>query len=165
MESQLTEEEKMVRDSFRAYCDDKLMSRIIMANRNESRLWNSGSSKICWSMKQITFEMIENKYLSFAINTNSISLWNSVPKICETIVLCGSIVLINYFTFKYIIERKPLINKTHLMVATVNAIVISCHCRIWPRNSVRNGIHRSARAHHQRIWMCRCLFGSLWPDS
>lgn len=35
MESQLTEEEKMVRDSFRAYCDDKLMSRIIMANRNE----------------------------------------------------------------------------------------------------------------------------------
>lgn len=38
MESQLTEEEKMVRDSFRAYCDDKLMSRIIMANRNESRL-------------------------------------------------------------------------------------------------------------------------------
>lgn len=56
------------------------------------------------------------QYLSFAINTNSISLWNSVPKICETIVLCGSIVLINYFTFKYIIERKPLINKTHLMV-------------------------------------------------
>lgn len=35
MESQLTEEEKMVRDSFRSYCDDKLMSRIIMANRNE----------------------------------------------------------------------------------------------------------------------------------
>lgn len=59
MESQLTEEEKMVRDSFRAYCDDKLMSRIIMANRNESRLWNSVSPKMCWSMKQI-FQKIEN---------------------------------------------------------------------------------------------------------
>ena len=37
LENQLTEEEKMVRDSFRAYCDDKLMTRIIMANRNESK--------------------------------------------------------------------------------------------------------------------------------
>lgn len=53
------------------------------------------------------------RYLSFATNTNSISVRNSVPKICETIILCGSIV---YFTFKYIIERKPLINKTHLML-------------------------------------------------
>ncbi|XP_061181990.1 glutaryl-CoA dehydrogenase, mitochondrial-like [Saccostrea echinata] len=35
LENQLTEEEKMVRDSFRAYCDDKLMSRILMANRHE----------------------------------------------------------------------------------------------------------------------------------
>ncbi|WAR24363.1 GCDH-like protein [Mya arenaria] len=35
LESQLTDEEKMVRDQFRSYCDDKLMSRIVMANRNE----------------------------------------------------------------------------------------------------------------------------------
>jgi len=37
LESQLTDEEKMVRDQFRAYCDDKLMSRVLMANRNEGK--------------------------------------------------------------------------------------------------------------------------------
>ena len=31
----LTEEEKMMRDSFREYCQDKLMPRIVQANRNE----------------------------------------------------------------------------------------------------------------------------------
>lgn len=35
LDSQLTDEEKMVRDQFRQYCDDKLMPRILMANRNE----------------------------------------------------------------------------------------------------------------------------------
>lgn len=35
MESQLTEEEIMVRDQFRNYCQDKLMPRILLANRNE----------------------------------------------------------------------------------------------------------------------------------
>lgn len=35
LESQLTEEEIMVRDQFRNYCQDKLMPRILMANRNE----------------------------------------------------------------------------------------------------------------------------------
>ncbi|XP_043210068.1 glutaryl-CoA dehydrogenase, mitochondrial-like [Amphibalanus amphitrite] len=35
LESQLTEEEIMVRDTFKQYCQEKLMSRIIMANRNE----------------------------------------------------------------------------------------------------------------------------------
>ncbi|KAK6311857.1 hypothetical protein J4Q44_G00175210 [Coregonus suidteri] len=34
-EGQLTEEEIMIRDSFRDYCQDKLMPRILMANRNE----------------------------------------------------------------------------------------------------------------------------------
>ncbi|CAG0894945.1 unnamed protein product [Darwinula stevensoni] len=34
-ESQLTEEEKLIRDSCRSYCQDKLMPRILMANRNE----------------------------------------------------------------------------------------------------------------------------------
>lgn len=40
LESQLTEEEIMIRDSFRDYCQDKLMPRIVMANRHESKLKN-----------------------------------------------------------------------------------------------------------------------------
>ena len=35
LEDQLTEEERMIRDTARAYCHDKLMPRIIDANRNE----------------------------------------------------------------------------------------------------------------------------------
>uniref|UniRef100_A0A6Q2XQE3 Glutaryl-CoA dehydrogenase, mitochondrial n=1 Tax=Esox lucius TaxID=8010 RepID=A0A6Q2XQE3_ESOLU len=35
LEGQLTEEEIMIRDSTRDYCHDKLMPRILMANRNE----------------------------------------------------------------------------------------------------------------------------------
>jgi glutaryl-CoA dehydrogenase len=35
LRSQLTEEEQMVQDSVKAYCDDKLMPGIIAANRNE----------------------------------------------------------------------------------------------------------------------------------
>lgn len=35
LEGQLTEDEIMIRDSFRTYCQEKLMPRIIMANRNE----------------------------------------------------------------------------------------------------------------------------------
>ncbi|XP_062891650.1 glutaryl-CoA dehydrogenase, mitochondrial-like isoform X1 [Mobula hypostoma] len=35
LEGQLTEEEILIRDSFRAYCQTKLMPRILMANRNE----------------------------------------------------------------------------------------------------------------------------------
>ncbi|XP_017772839.1 PREDICTED: glutaryl-CoA dehydrogenase, mitochondrial [Nicrophorus vespilloides] len=35
LESQLTQEEKIVRDSFKTYCEEKLMPRVIDANRNE----------------------------------------------------------------------------------------------------------------------------------
>ncbi|XP_039370639.1 glutaryl-CoA dehydrogenase, mitochondrial, partial [Mauremys reevesii] len=35
LERQLTQEELMIRDSFRTYCQEKLMPRIVMANRNE----------------------------------------------------------------------------------------------------------------------------------
>jgi len=37
LESQLTDDERMVRDQFRSYCQEKLMPRIIEANRKESR--------------------------------------------------------------------------------------------------------------------------------
>ena len=36
LEQQLTEDERMVRDSARDYAQDRLMSRVLMANRNES---------------------------------------------------------------------------------------------------------------------------------
>lgn len=35
LEGQLTEEEVMIRDSFRDYCQEKLMPRILLANRHE----------------------------------------------------------------------------------------------------------------------------------
>ncbi|KAM3926695.1 glutaryl-CoA dehydrogenase [Leptodactylus fuscus] len=35
LDSQLTEDEIMIRDSFRSYCQEKLMPRILMANRRE----------------------------------------------------------------------------------------------------------------------------------
>lgn len=42
LEGQLTEEEVMIRDSFRTYCQEKLMPRILMANRNEGMSeWDS----------------------------------------------------------------------------------------------------------------------------
>ncbi len=37
LESQLTDDERMVRDQFRSYCQEKLMPRIIEANRKESK--------------------------------------------------------------------------------------------------------------------------------
>lgn len=38
LESCLTEEEKSIRDTFRTYCQEKLMPRILDANRHESKL-------------------------------------------------------------------------------------------------------------------------------
>lgn len=38
LEGQLTEEEIMIRDSFRDYCQEKLMPRVLMANRHERKL-------------------------------------------------------------------------------------------------------------------------------
>jgi len=35
LESQLTEDERLIRDSFRAYCQEKLMPRVMHANRHE----------------------------------------------------------------------------------------------------------------------------------
>ena len=35
LDAELTEDERMVRDSARAYCQDKLMGRVLEANRHE----------------------------------------------------------------------------------------------------------------------------------
>ena len=39
LESQLTEDERLMRDSFKAYCQEKLMPRITLANRNEGEFF------------------------------------------------------------------------------------------------------------------------------
>jgi len=36
LDSQLTEEERMIRDTAHAYCQDRLMSRVVLANRHET---------------------------------------------------------------------------------------------------------------------------------
>ena len=36
-ETQLNEEEILIRDQFRSYCQEKLMPRILLANRNEGK--------------------------------------------------------------------------------------------------------------------------------
>ena len=41
LESRLTEDEKAFRDAFKRYCDEKLMTRIVMDNRNNRKL-NTG---------------------------------------------------------------------------------------------------------------------------
>ena len=41
LESCLTDEEIMVRDQFRDYCQEKLMSRVLMANRHEGKIYKS----------------------------------------------------------------------------------------------------------------------------
>lgn len=35
LEEQLTADEILIRDTFRAYCQERLMTRILLANRNE----------------------------------------------------------------------------------------------------------------------------------
>ena len=37
LDGQLTEDEVMIRDSFHNYCQEKLMPRILMANRHERK--------------------------------------------------------------------------------------------------------------------------------
>uniref|UniRef100_A0A4W5NT45 Glutaryl-CoA dehydrogenase a n=1 Tax=Hucho hucho TaxID=62062 RepID=A0A4W5NT45_9TELE len=49
----LTEEEVMIRDSFRTYCQEKLMPRIIMANRHEHKHWHNFHREIVSEMGEL----------------------------------------------------------------------------------------------------------------
>lgn len=42
LEEQLTADEKLIRDTFRNYCQERLMPRILLANRNEGALVEGG---------------------------------------------------------------------------------------------------------------------------
>lgn len=41
LESQLTEDEILIRDTFKQYCQEKLMPRVLLANRNEGNPFSS----------------------------------------------------------------------------------------------------------------------------
>jgi hypothetical protein len=48
LESQLTEEERMIRDSVRAYADDKLMPRVLMSFRKKASIARSSTRRENW---------------------------------------------------------------------------------------------------------------------
>ncbi|GAB1293401.1 Glutaryl-CoA dehydrogenase, mitochondrial [Apodemus speciosus] len=50
LEEQLTADEKLIRDTFRNYCQERLMSRILLANRNEGILCMRWGSWACWDL-------------------------------------------------------------------------------------------------------------------
>ncbi len=63
LEGQLTEEEIMIRDSFRDYCQEKLMPRILMANRHERKQsthpWSEHTEELCVSQTMQTNFWVE----------------------------------------------------------------------------------------------------------
>ncbi|KAM7386287.1 hypothetical protein PAMA_009091 [Pampus argenteus] len=63
LEGQLTEEEIMIRDSFRTYCQEKLMPRIIMANRNEG-YGCAGTSYVAYGLIAREVERVDSGYRS-----------------------------------------------------------------------------------------------------
>ncbi|CAB1341963.1 unnamed protein product [Coregonus sp. 'balchen'] len=63
LEGQLTEEEIMIRDSFRDYCQDKLMPRILMANRNEG-YGCAGTSYVAYGLIAREVERVDSGYRS-----------------------------------------------------------------------------------------------------
>lgn len=77
LEGQLTEEEIMIRDSFHDYCQEKLMPRILMANRHERKksaqqsfiitilwfhlvlVWSNKQCKLFWkASKKVPFSLV-----------------------------------------------------------------------------------------------------------
>jgi hypothetical protein len=56
LNSQLKEDEIIVRDSFKAYCQDKLMPRVLLANRNEGENIIKILSYIPRQIKQFNFQ-------------------------------------------------------------------------------------------------------------
>lgn len=95
MESQLTEDEIMLRDSFRAYCQEKLMPRIVMANRNETYDMNmmrelgelgvlgstipgygcAGASYVAYGLLAREIERVDSAYRSTMSVQSSLVMW------------------------------------------------------------------------------------------
>uniref|UniRef100_A0A3Q3ENA5 Glutaryl-CoA dehydrogenase, mitochondrial n=1 Tax=Labrus bergylta TaxID=56723 RepID=A0A3Q3ENA5_9LABR len=63
LEGQLTEDEIMIRDSFRTYCQEKLMPRIILANRNEG-YGCAGTSYVAYGLIAREVERVDSGYRS-----------------------------------------------------------------------------------------------------
>uniref|UniRef100_A0A9J8CDM9 Glutaryl-CoA dehydrogenase, mitochondrial n=1 Tax=Cyprinus carpio carpio TaxID=630221 RepID=A0A9J8CDM9_CYPCA len=63
LEGLLTEEEIMIRDSFRTYCQEKLMPRILMANRDEG-YGCAGTSYVAYGLIAREVERVDSGYRS-----------------------------------------------------------------------------------------------------
>ena len=58
LEEMLTSDEILIRDQFHAYCQEKLMPRITLANRNEGKADNYFFKKIFMTLSQFFFLQI-----------------------------------------------------------------------------------------------------------
>jgi hypothetical protein len=56
LESQLTQDEIMMRDSFRSFCEEKLMPRVLLAHRNEGMTKLLSLIKV-YNLKNIGFHL------------------------------------------------------------------------------------------------------------
>ncbi|CAF0950367.1 unnamed protein product, partial [Didymodactylos carnosus] len=74
LESQLTDDERMVRDQFRAYCQEKLMPRILEANRNE-RYGCAGISYVGYGLLAREVERVDSGYRSAFSVQSSLSMF------------------------------------------------------------------------------------------
>jgi len=81
-ESQLSDEERMLRDQFRSYCQEKLMPRILMANRDEGLL--------VMSMKPYMFSARMNFYCIRQNRSVLFSLFETAGHFCCSPRSCRS---------------------------------------------------------------------------
>ncbi|KAG8536749.1 hypothetical protein GDO81_025746, partial [Engystomops pustulosus] len=63
LDSRLTEDEVMIRDSFRSYCQERLMPRILMANRQEG-YGCAGTSYVAYGLLAREVERVDSSYRS-----------------------------------------------------------------------------------------------------
>ncbi|PNJ13441.1 GCDH isoform 12, partial [Pongo abelii] len=63
LEEQLTTDEILIRDTFRTYCQEKLMPRILLANRNEG-YGCAGVSSVAYGLLARELERVDSGYRS-----------------------------------------------------------------------------------------------------
>ncbi|RWS29953.1 glutaryl-CoA dehydrogenase-like protein [Leptotrombidium deliense] len=78
LQSELTEEESMIRDQFKAYCDSKLMPRILQANRNE--LFDKGIMKEFGSLG-----VLGSTIVGYQCSGTSSVAYGLIAKECESV--------------------------------------------------------------------------------
>ena len=95
LEEQLTEDERMVRDSARAYCQDKLMPRVLEANRHEKfrprRSSPRWASSACWAATIEGYGCAGINYVSYGLIAREVervdSGYRSVMSVQSSLVM------------------------------------------------------------------------------